>query len=579
MNTTPTPIEIFFKTVSNFDSVIHSGAERKKKAILSQGALIKNLNKGLSQLQRNQTSLDPLSSEIDQVVSGIEKTINSISSKTKSLNQRLQLQSEYSERLIILVFGKVNAGKSSFSNYLVSLFQETLSAEPTKYFYFEEGKKLYTEDTFKVGSTETTARIQGVELGKIVLLDTPGLHSVTEINGNLTKKYTDSADLILWLSGSNSPGQTQELDELKSEINKGKVLFPIITKSDTTIEEIEVVGGSPSIKKSLSMKSPENQKLQQEDVYKRAKEKLLEFNIDSALDRLHSPISLSTHYANKNKDSLKIAGVLDLFTGLNQIYDLAIESKKTNVTTQVNNHINEINNELLLVIEPFKNLENELKSQKDYILGQSEYISSMVLSVVSQQIPSIVFSNEKNRNIKNITNAINKLITEETSTQLQLTFASAFKALLKATHFPRALDINIESNYEDETMSYEHQTGSSKKAVTSGVVGAGGAWGGAVAGAALGGPVGAVVGGILGGVFGGAAGDYAGEYFIETETITEVIGLNSNKIEAELNSKLKSTIPNLIQQHIESLLENFTPLENIIQQSIVEIEQYKGTNK
>ena len=49
-----------------------------------------------------------------------------------------------------------------------------------------------------------------MELGlRLVFLDSPGLHSVTDKNGELTRRFTDSADAVLWLTPSTSPGQVQ----------------------------------------------------------------------------------------------------------------------------------------------------------------------------------------------------------------------------------------------------------------------------------------------------------------------------------------------------------------------------------
>ncbi|MFX5595216.1 dynamin family protein, partial [Acinetobacter baumannii] len=72
-------------------------------------------------------------------------------------------------------------------------------------------------------------------------LDTPGLHSATGENAALTQRFLDSADAVLWLTSSTSPGQVQELDELARELRRGKPLLPVLTRSDV-IDEDEVDG-------------------------------------------------------------------------------------------------------------------------------------------------------------------------------------------------------------------------------------------------------------------------------------------------------------------------------------------------
>ena len=103
-----------------------------------------------------------------------------------------------------------------------------------KRFYLEDGAITPFEGSFEEGITETTARIQGVKLGsRLVLVDSPGLHSVTGKNGELTRRFTDSADAVLWLTPSTSPGQVQELDDLRIELqnqNPAAGADPAVTK-------------------------------------------------------------------------------------------------------------------------------------------------------------------------------------------------------------------------------------------------------------------------------------------------------------------------------------------------------------
>jgi tRNA U34 5-carboxymethylaminomethyl modifying GTPase MnmE/TrmE len=575
---TNSEIDKFFTTVAGFEQVVITGEKDREHALQSQRKLLANLNEKLKKLPSDSGKLDSLKHEIDAVISGITKSINQIEQSTKEMEHRIRLQLEYQERLIILVFGKVNAGKSSFSNYLVELFKNHLSNPLIHYFYFDEGIKKALNEPFKEGSTETTARIQGVELGKIILLDTPGLHSITQENGDLTKQYTDSADLILWLSGSNSPGQTQELNELRNEIDKGKVLFPIITKSDIKEEDIDVdENGDEVLVSKLLMKPIETQKMQCDDVHSRAKDKLREFN--SNLDKLKQPISLSVYYAKEysdQEDILVTSGIDSLFRGLNGIYDEIIESKKNNVSSQVKNHLKHVATHLSNHIEvPFKKLREDLHTQRKEIQSKTESINITVLNSVTMQVPSIVSKHSQNKNIKAVLKEVNQLMTDEINTQLEIVFQSVFESLLKSVTIPRDTVMNLDANFEDETYSYTYQQGNSKKAATAGVGSAGGAWAGAEIGTMILPGVGTVVGGILGGIFGGMAGNKAGDYFIETKTIENVIGVDSSKLESELNMKLQNTIPKFVSHSIDSLVMQFKPLENVIEQSLQEIQQFK----
>src|SRR3546814_16525586 len=109
-----------------------------------------------------------------------------------------------------------------------------------------------------------------MEIGdRLVLLETPGLHSLTAENAELTLRLADSADAVLWLSSSTSPGQVQELDELARELRRRKPLLPVITRSDI-FEEDEIDG---EICKVLRNKTDENRLLKECDVGVRAQNK------------------------------------------------------------------------------------------------------------------------------------------------------------------------------------------------------------------------------------------------------------------------------------------------------------------
>ena len=556
-------IESFFATVSDFEAVVVSGENERKKSSSTQQALIKSLEKNLEALSK-QKKLGSLSAEIEKVVDGIRKTVGEINQSTSYMDQRLRLQESYQDRLIILVFGKVNSGKSSFSNYFVDVFSKYPIEK--QYFFFEDGEKKHTVDPFKVGSIETTARIQGVELGKLVLLDTPGLHSVTDKNGELTNRYTECADLILWLTGSNSPGQIQELDELKNELEKGKVLFPVITKSDKTDEDIEIQDGVEVLVSKLIMKPINDQIAQQDDVYQRTNKKLLGSGMDNALKVLRKPVSISTHYADQNKLQ-EGSGISELFSGLNGIYNVAIESKKENVRIQLKNQSCKVNKYLADNIEqPFKELEETLEKQKAKIIKQSDYITTNAIESVSYQLPQLIEKHSHNKNIKALIEAVNQILLDEVSKQLDHEFEKLFKSLLQAAKPPKNISIDLQSSFEDDTINYEYKSGSRKKAITSGVAGLGGAG----LGFMMAGPIGGVIGGILGGL----AGNKAGEYLIETETMTQIIGVDSSKVEAELIRELHKVIPKLVKDSIEASLNQFAPLEKVIKQSLEEIKQF-----
>jgi GTPase Era involved in 16S rRNA processing len=194
----------------------------------------------------------------------------------------------FDDQVMLLVFGKFNAGKSSLCNLLAERF--VAHERVVRYFHLEAGHVVRTTHPLQEGATETTARLQGVSLGhSLVLLDTPGLHSITPENAALTQRFTDSADAVLWLTSSTSPGQVQELDEMARELHRCKPLLPVITRSDI-LEEDEIDG---DIVKLLRNKTPSNRRLQEDDVHARARDKLAQMDVPSSV--LKHPVSISAH--------------------------------------------------------------------------------------------------------------------------------------------------------------------------------------------------------------------------------------------------------------------------------------------
>lgn len=222
------------------------------------------------------------------------------------------LAQQFEGKLMLLVFGKFNAGKSSLCNFLATRFARQGQAVQT--FYLRGGDIVTSSQPFHEGATETTARLQGVCLGDgLVLLDTPGLHSATDDNAALTQRFLDSADGVLWLTSSTSPGQVQELDELARELRRGKPLLPVLTRSDV-IEEDELDG---EIVKRLRNKSAANRADQEADVRSRAAAKLAALGV--AQSQLKPPVSVSAHVAGSagdDRQAMREAGFERLYAAL-----------------------------------------------------------------------------------------------------------------------------------------------------------------------------------------------------------------------------------------------------------------------
>lgn len=295
------------------------------------------------------------------------------------LHPAQSLAQSFEDKVMLLVFGKFNAGKSSLCNFLAERFRQ--QGHSVLYFHLQDGQIVQTAEHFHEGITETTARLQGVCLGDgLVLLDTPGLHSVTDKNNTLTKRFLDSAEAVLWLTSSTSPGQVQELDELAFELRRSKPLLPVITRSDC-LEEDEIDG---EIVTCLRNKTEFNRALQETDVQKRAEQKLLLMGINTAL--LQTPVSVSVHMARaqgQTSAAMTEAGFERLYSLLLQMSGPALAYRQRKPAETLLHHLQEnilgsLQTETLSALISFRqtlNTENEALAQKQAHIVQAAWRS------------------------------------------------------------------------------------------------------------------------------------------------------------------------------------------------------------
>jgi len=569
--------EIFLEQVSQFSSEIKNKNRTEALEIDDQNTLLDFINDKLSVDSINQNVHDdnPLKSNMLVVAKQVRETTSIIAQKTDELRKRMQLQADYNDKLIIIIFGKVNAGKSSFTNLLINQFSYKFDRKPVFFHLVNGQKEVLTIDKFEEGSIETTVAIQGVEIGDIVLLDSPGLHSVNEENGDLAKSYTDSADLILWLTSSDSPGQIPELNSLKDELGKQKILIPVISKSDREDEDVDEEGEIVSV---LTMKDQEVRQEQQEDVYNRTK-KYFESHQMSVTNQLKKPCSISVRYAEKNVDNENVfidSGLDSLFENIALVYNDLLEAKINNVQIQSGNHLQEVRKTFKVLKTKIENTLSEVIDSQNQVEKISSEISKNLLLDIEIELPNLIDIAVKNKNKQQakhqLLQSIQKFLEQKLADNVNLEFKKIFKSLAEAASTGLTVNVSISANFEDETISYTQIKGNVGKAATAG----GGTIAGSAAGAAIGSifpVVGTAIGAVAGGIIGSLLGGAAGNYFVEEVEMTEVIGVDSNKIEAELNRSLEKTTPQIVNQVVANLMKHLLPLKERLTSVQVEIEK------
>ncbi len=305
-----------------------------------------------------------------------------------TLHAAQSVADHFDDKIILLIFGKFNAGKSSLCNVLAECFRRR--QQSVEYFYLENGEIVESQDCFKEGATETTTRLQGVCLGKnLILLDTPGLHSVTPENADLTQRFLDSADGVLWLSSSSSPGQVKELAALGQELRRHKPLLPVITRSDY-FEEDEVDG---DICQVLCNKSPEQRHLQENDVRTRAMDQLTEMHVDPSL--LQFPISTSSQMlknADFNDQAMQSAGFDRLFNALMHLIQPALAYKQRKPAEALLHHLQE---QILMplqveIVPQLHQLQRDLNHAGDTLVQNKEQIMTQTWRGMIATLPSLL---------------------------------------------------------------------------------------------------------------------------------------------------------------------------------------------
>lgn len=503
-----------------------------------------------------------LAKAVEEVRKTISKGMEHWDNKLAESQPMKKLSEQYADRIILLVFGKVNAGKSSFSNFLADFFPP----EQVRRFTFRYGEVEYFTDNqrFAEGVVETTATIQGIELGKqLVLLDSPGLHSVTDQNGELTRRFTDSADAILWLSPSTSPGQVQELQDLKAELEKNKPLQPIITRSDEVEEDC--CEKTQQIVQTLKNKSPERRLMQEQDVIGRLKESGIRVPVKEA-------ISISVHTyktSEKTVQDLQAAGLTRLFERLFQILEEAKYYKVNKANQQVLNFIDvEVLGALNKQVKPtLSKLIQEAQQTTSTIERKREYLLAVVSSSILAEIPSIVNRHKDSRNKEIISQEINQLIEKRVNGELHKQLAGFVKSVGKVSS---QLSKDSLGEFEAITIEIEKVSGNGNKSMVS----TAGALVGATLGSFLPG-VGTFIGTALGGTLGGWVGSKMGDDLVKREMVKEEVGVSANALISQTTEQVKHDLPELINGVCEDILKTIATVEAFGQDVLIIIGNFE----
>ena len=189
---------------------------------------------------------DALRDTIRQVFSDLGYAINRWKQEMAERSEVRKKLEDMGSGLIVAVFGRTNAGKSTLGNFLrgkqlrEAQFDNAWKSNdkflPSKITVIERSSdtELTSDDLwFAEGGVETTREAQMFRLPGLLWLDTPGFGSVNDKSlGALARKYVKRADLIIYLDDSDNPGLKNITSSLVEILSEGRCTLVAINHSD-----------------------------------------------------------------------------------------------------------------------------------------------------------------------------------------------------------------------------------------------------------------------------------------------------------------------------------------------------------
>lgn len=161
---------------------------------------------------------------------------------------------KFGSGLIVAVFGRTNAGKSTLGNFIRGKSLKDAKFDnawkhadfqPSRVFIIEKGADAEVEtgeEWFREGAIETTREAQLFTLPGLLWLDTPGFGSPTVGLGDLARKYVKRADIVIYLDNSENPGLRTHSKEAVELLANGRLTLLVINHSDK-LEKVRGIDG------------------------------------------------------------------------------------------------------------------------------------------------------------------------------------------------------------------------------------------------------------------------------------------------------------------------------------------------
>jgi len=583
-------IELFYDSLKDIN-IVNNDLQEKRESLKKN---VYEYNEKIQTIKIDKT-LQKQNREIGEL---LDLTLNILKDSSKkwvdnfdNILEKEKFRSDLENYFIIIIFGKVKAGKSSLGNFIA---KNRPKNEKVNFFKYDEAGKEQTiqkleeidDNSFATNNLECTVEIQGFKLNSMAWIDTPGLGSMVEENGELAKKYIQSADYIIYPTSSDSPLQADEIEQLQELFEQNKKVTICITKSDKFERRKDsnrkYIKQNGKIAKFLINKSSEDRTKQENYV----REEIAKINKNQSL--LGDIISMSAHTAKsglekRDEELLENSNVPKFYELITEV--VKEKASKLKSETPFNGLKSFIDNDVLglsdkpnsLTIKIIREKINELDTNIKETLDMFNTLTENIKSDISREIEGIVahyYIKIDRNNSEEIFKKIDKDIASKISQIIEKNIKDVFES------FSYSLDnlatsisgesFKIEDVYEEFTYTTEERNKNIGSAllglgatIGAGFLTGGGAW--VVAGASI-------LAGGAGGYIGGKLGEMTGSKH------TSKVNIGDNK--EEVIQKFKAMQLNIHYDNTKKIYSNiqksfFIPLQKMIETMQLELDEFE----
>jgi hypothetical protein len=548
----------------------------------------------------------PLQDMAERCQQGLDSQLDAWIRNVENYERNTSFRKDFDDSLLIFVYGKVKAGKSSLGNYLAygnSAPDAALidSASPRPEFFWREStgtaetmsaELMSKQRCFGVDVVEATSSIQGFRLPGMTWVDSPGVHSVNSVNGQLAEDYVACADLIVFLSNSSSPGRHSDMNEVIGLLQKKKNLMVLITGSDVIEQDVDESGNLVN-QRMMKTRSDRDDQIG----YVGAELAKIDPSAESLLNQVNIH-SISVRYAEEGSPREQAqrwqdSGLADFAADIGNI------ARSNGLALKRQTPLKNLQAFCVKLVDSTDRLEKELV---DIRIGLSAARKDLKLSIehilsqLRKELPGQIekYADQYAMNDQAFSEASRKLLDDafqHYASELCESIGQKFENLEIHDQAvgPVAREVPRFSARVEKIKFDSRRNESFGRAGGAGF----GAWGGAEGGAILGSMVmpgvGTVIGGLIGGALGAWAGNKAGgaagEYFNTTEEIDVTVGDNRDEVSLGTREQLLGLAENRLKVLYEQLdqlcfidiadwLQNFhSALKGMRQHTLTQIQE------